>query len=431
MTTSPEPASARRRSAGAARSLRLKCLLALVATTLALLATEGALRIAGQTDADGNWFLLGRHIGPTQPPITEVRGKLAPYLESDDSRMIHDSHLGWSPRPGHTTHGGMYQYNRHGVRVGKISDSHDREADPARLRIALFGDSFTHCDNVPFRESWGAYLQQMLRQQGLDCEVINFGVSAYGMDQAYLRWKHLGAQFDPDMVLFGFQAENVNRNVNLLRGWYAIGSGIPFSKPRFILDADGGLELINVPTLPLTRIPEVMAEMQSWPLAEHEWFYTPGGPGGAWWSRSRLAMLVLESLGRSPADYGRGPMNDFHPDHEPARVTLRLLTQWDREVRGNGNRFVIVHLPTEADLNRRLSKRPLLYADLLEAVRDEFPVIDPEPRLLEAGQNEGLAPLFVRRHYSDTANRIIAAVLAEHPALRSEASPAARPVQNE
>ena len=67
------------------------------------------------------------------------------------------------------------------------------------------------------------------------------GFSAYAMDQAFLRWKTLGRKYSPDIVLFGFQAENVNRNVNMLRAFYVAGTGIPFSKPRFILSNEGRL----------------------------------------------------------------------------------------------------------------------------------------------------------------------------------------------
>ena len=90
---------------------------------------------------------------------------------------------------------------------------------------------------------------------------MNFGVGGYGMGQAFLRWLHLGAQFQPDIVIFGLQPENLKRNVNVFRQML-VPAGMPFSKPRFALIAQE-LTLLNAPTLPpeqLTAVFEDFAE---------------------------------------------------------------------------------------------------------------------------------------------------------------------------
>ena len=45
------------------------------------------------------------------------------------------------------------------------------------------------------------YLQHKLKDAGIRAEVLNFGVGAYGMDQAYLRWREQGKNFAPDIVI--------------------------------------------------------------------------------------------------------------------------------------------------------------------------------------------------------------------------------------
>ena len=51
-----------------------------------------------------------------------------------------------------------------------------------------------------------------------------FGVGAYGMDQAYLRWKKHGAKFHPHIVIFGFVAGNVQDNVNMVVAQAAVAA---------------------------------------------------------------------------------------------------------------------------------------------------------------------------------------------------------------
>ena len=79
--------------------------------------------------------------------------------------------------------------------------------------------------------------EMKLNQAGIRAEALNFGVSIYGMDQAFLRWQNAGRGYAPDIVIFGFQPENLNRNVNIFSTLY-YGWNI-FSKPRFVLTGGG------------------------------------------------------------------------------------------------------------------------------------------------------------------------------------------------
>ena len=57
--------------------------------------------------------------------------------------------------------------------------------------------------------------EMCIRDSGKATEIINLGVSGYGMDQAFLRWQKLGKKFKPDLVIFGLQMENVRRKALL------------------------------------------------------------------------------------------------------------------------------------------------------------------------------------------------------------------------
>lgn len=383
----------------------------LVGSTLAaLLVAELMVRAWGETDADGNFFFRGRRVGPVHPPVSQTRETLRQYRGSNTSRMIYDPLTGWKPRPDSTTHHGMYRYNSRGIRSAPTD--YALEPPEGVVRIALFGDSFTHGDDVPFEETWGFYLEQELQAAGVTAEVVNFGVSAYGMDQAFLRWQTLGRQFTPQLVLFGFQAENVGRNVNIFRALYAPGTGIPFTKPRFIFDGTGRIRLVNSPTLPLDEIPHVLAHLQTSELARYEWFYGPAAYREQFWHHSRLLTLGIDVFSGD----GSGPTPRsgrlFDMDGEPVRITVRLLQEFRQDAEQHGAEFYVVHLPKEDDVSRLLSGRPLLYRELLARLSEEQRVIDPAARLVSAARNTSLDRLF-QRHYSAAGNRVIAGVIAQ------------------
>ncbi len=68
------------------------------------------------------------------------------------------------------------------------------------LRIAAFGDSFVFCDGEPLPQTWEYYLENMVE----NLEVMNFGVSGYGLGQSYLRYLKDGLRYHPDIVLFNY-----------------------------------------------------------------------------------------------------------------------------------------------------------------------------------------------------------------------------------
>lgn len=386
---------------------------------VAFVCAEVAVRLMGETDADGNFFYKDKAVGAIRPPVEWVREQLQKYKDSDQTRMIYDPNTGWSPRPHVVTHKGMYRYDARGIRTS--GKEYTEKAKPGVLRIAIFGDSFAHGDDVPYEQSWGRLLEQKLNDGERRVEVINFGVSAYGMDQAFLRWRQLGKKFKPDIVLFGFQPENVNRNVNILRGFYVMHTGIPFSKPRFILNDGGKLEAVNIPALPPDDVPDVMAHMDDWKLAKYEWFYNPADFQRQWWQRSRFLSLLVDRITDATERTISQPEPTLTPGGEPAEVTRQLLREFRDEVKEQGGRFYVVHLPRKSDLARLDSGRSLTYKPLWDEIASEQQTIDPLTFLQRGVQRRGLDALFAapkHTHYSDGGGQIIAEVVSQR--LQSE-----------
>jgi len=97
---------------------------------------EGVIRLLGRTDADGSFVFRRTVLPPVRMP---------------------------APRPNARSQNGLYRYNSQSVRV-------EVEYAPVpvegTIRIALFGDSFIHGDEVPFEQTVGYFLEQQLRGAG-------------------------------------------------------------------------------------------------------------------------------------------------------------------------------------------------------------------------------------------------------------------------
>ncbi len=69
-----------------------------------------------------------------------------------------------------------------------------------KLRVAVFGDSFVFCDGEQEENTWPFILE---RSMG-NLEVLNFGVSGYGLGLSYLRYVNDALQFHPDVIVFNY-----------------------------------------------------------------------------------------------------------------------------------------------------------------------------------------------------------------------------------
>ncbi len=367
---------------------------------------ETAIRYWGLNDANGNFVFEDTTLKPYHLPVATTRKVIKEYLASSTSKLMYDPDLGWVPRPNSHSEDGLFHYNSQGIRSSSTPHEYSLAPQPGVLRIALFGDSYTQSDDVPFEHSWGFYLENELKERGLPAEVLNFGVSGYGMDQAFLRWRKSGQAFKPDVVIFGFDAENVNRNVNLIRAIYQPKTELPFAKPRFVLDGDT-LRLINVPVVPPEQLVETIENLEAWDLAKYEYFFNPRDYHDSFWFRSRLLAFGLS------LNAGQGTKRHLYSlNQEPAQLTLKIIQTFKQEVEAAGQKFMVIHLPRESNMATLLAGDTLEYADLLAEIGRTNTTIYPEQRLATEAQASSLEALF-KGHYSPHGNQVIAEVVAE------------------
>ena len=268
-----------------------------------------------------------------KPPRERVQVDYQDYLRRRDPE------LGW-PLPDQL---GGALYDRYGARPSPAFP----DATPETSGIALYGDSFTQSAN-PDAEAWGNVLAQLAGRP-----VSNYGQGGYGTDQAYLRWKRNTADRAP-IVLLGHVAEDILRNLTRERDlltyemWYAY-------KPRFVLDAAGGLELVPIPALTEEEHLRLLgAQGPQLPL-EHESFF-PGGPAGA----TRLSFPFTAALVRNFGDFrmrarwARRPIYaEFYEPGHPLRgleITREIFKAFAAGAKARGQQPLALLFPNREDV---------------------------------------------------------------------------------
>lgn len=115
--------------------------------------------------------------------------------DSHNSFYVPDAQLGYTLGKGKEYL--LYESNLQGLRAQR---EYGYFPDEDTLRVAVFGDSFVFCDGEPYQNTWPHILEASVENM----EVLNFGVSGYGLVQSVLRYLKDGLQFNPDVILFNY-----------------------------------------------------------------------------------------------------------------------------------------------------------------------------------------------------------------------------------
>jgi hypothetical protein len=148
-----------------------------------------------------------------------------------------DAELGWVPR-------GDAQAKNTILDDGTRSNGNGEVRDASKPILAV-GDSFTFGTDVSDWETWPAQLEEL---SGI--RVINAGVVAYDMDQAFLRARRLLRRYRFSTVIFGFIPDDVR--YSQMWGWV---------KPYFDFK-DGQLTLENVPIPPPSKKSDLLIALE-------------------------------------------------------------------------------------------------------------------------------------------------------------------------
>ena len=392
-------------------------------------------------DEDGQRWQGRTRLLPWRFPMQQIHDRLA-ALDKGESLFLIDSDLGWRPRPGASSLDGKVNIDESGMRQN-TNPAPPPEDTATALRIVTIGDSFTFGDEVSDAETWPAQLERILRADGVPARVFNLGTNAYGIDQALLRLVRDGIPLRPDIVVLGLQPENLMRNVNIVRPIFFPDTGLPLSKPRFVL-ADGELRLRNQPTLSPDEILKFLEDPESHDLAPDETWLDERYEE-SFWRQSALLSLLAQRLAatgvhRSDPHSGSSQRTSAIDRREAEMLQLgtALLAKFAAEVEAIGARPLLVYLPRRAELEAQLAGTELWYGPWLEQVAAERANDGPRADLPDPANHPGETQLEIvrpeagmtvvtdelfapRGHYSARQNlRVAQAIsLALQPSLRN------------
>ncbi len=405
--------------------MKQKLLLLLSSMFFIFVFAEVTFTILVDEDLDGNLSYNYVHLKPYQLPILETKKKIDKLIkhklpdsllenytnnnfkrEYFNVRLLPDSLLGWLPNPYYKSSDKLYIYNKDGIRSSNILKDYSKKK---KLRIAIFGDSYSHGDEVKFENTIGYYLQKFLSNKNIDAEVINFAVSGYGMDQALLRWELVKEKFQIDIVILGVQFENAKRHINLLRPFYYYTTEIPYSKPRFVIQGNQ-LQLISNPIRDIAETVGIIEHFSNWDFSKFEGFYSEANYNPSFCYYSKTISFVGSAISQI-----FGEIDFYTPQSESYKVTYKIFEKFKNSVEQNNKLFIPIHLPVKNDFDFLTQQfldiaynKQFIYDDLFEVLKQKTEFVETYNVLNKWSSKNSINGLFVKRHYSSTANRIIA-----------------------
>lgn len=285
--------------------------------------------------------------------------------------------LGWIPTPSQSTPG--YPSSRSWTSNADASSirSNGRSISTANRPILAVGDSFTFGDEVEDGETWAAHLEEILNKR-----VLNAGVGAYGIDQAFLRAELLLDEYDPDVVILAFISEDINRTEY---SYYPYGRGW---KPYFEYE-NGFLVLRNVP-VPQEPAPTGSRSFQSLHRAL---------------GYSCLADVVL---GRIARRWWQNLPVDERIHQNGDNVSVDLFVRLDGLTKARSGQFIAIALAANGHIggNARLP-------NVIKRAREKgVTVLDLSTEMLKVPPDQFQNLFLPGGHYSPAMNRSIAEHIA-------------------
>lgn len=347
-------------------------------------------------------LLTARHL--------EILDRFEALEQAGENFDRYDPVLGWSIRPNSRTieDGTPYESNDIGVRAER---TYALEPPPGVTRIAVFGPSFAHADDVALHDSW-PYLLEHSRP---DLEVMNWGVGGYGTDQALLRYVAQGTAYPPHVVLIAYEEDNLRRNVNRYRPFVHAQTGLPLTKPVYVPDGDGLRLLDN----PFATLADLRAAATGDPqrflnlTCEHDFFcvrerYQPHSLD--WLSAYRLLRtLAFDVTYRGTLPY-LTTWVDSYADPQITEVTVRLLETFVRTARENGATPVVLFFAYRPTFEDAAAGRPIVYQAIVDRLRSSgVHTLDLTPEFVaaNAGSEDFTGYFAPGGHYNEAGNRVV------------------------
>lgn len=346
-----------------------------------------------------------RLTAPVKFTLSQAQRDSIPGLISGNGAVKYDQTTGWAnPEQDHI----------------RSNREHSLTPEPGHLRVAVFGDSFTHGDEVKPEEAF----PEVLNTLDARIDSLNFGVSRFGLDQAYLTYMEYGRPFKPDIVLICFMPENILRQVNVFNPFYAQGDTLPVTKPRFVLEGEK-LKLIPNPFQTATGYRALLDDEKETlvKLGENDFFFLNYKWTDTWelTPAMRLFQHVLYTAKRKMRLKQIMTRWGYRDDSEALRLTMKIMEAFSSAVKEQGSRPVIVIVPRYQDLWAYVARGKKYYDPLLNQLeKRKLDYLDGHEAFSSYLKNSMTAQEFddfkkkffnPGEHYSPEGNKVFAGFL--------------------
>lgn len=391
----------------------MKISLALLYCIFILLLSEGASRFS---------IHIINNIYNKEITLTDQdREAILSLITGGNNYIAYDPDLGWVL--GRNVKAELYESNNLGVRSTR--EYSPQSLQVATKRILAFGDSFTHSDDVPNKDAWTTILES----ENKNLEVLNYGVPAYGIDQAYLRFQKESAGVLANIVLIGMMSENVYRHINTFRKFYQRVGGFPLGKPRFI--ENGSLSVSLLPNWfgSAEKYHELLTDSSATlrEVGSHDFYYNNKPPAqDCGLLKFPCAFKIIGWFLRDKIDRGqKDPLSGFlHYDmtSEAPRLTVKIIRSFADAVTAKNMRPIVVIFPNKTDYYQYKITGLKNYTPLLKtSIESGIESWDAMEAFIDSSHLVPYEEVFTKSsgHYSDKGNHLIAKWMAKKLNLKN------------
>jgi hypothetical protein len=316
--------------------------------------------------------------------------------------LVPDRELGWSIKPNGSS--GAWTATAEGLR-GAPGRATSASVPAGKIRVSVYGDSFTHGDGVALEDTWVEQLERLRP----DVEVLNFGVPAYATDQAFLRFRRDGRRFAAHVHILCIWPEDLVRNLSVARFYLAPGGNLSSSKPRFVPGPGGALVLVNSPVLSREEFLDSLLQKRVAPVLALDYWYRE--------DEQRFPLYYhLHSLRAALSvhnAYQRRATRErlyFDREGEALQLAAAIAEAFRDEVQALGARAYVALIPMR-ELVQAQASGAFPLAALLRSRAIE--VLDLAPAFASRASEAGIGALFLPDgHLTALGNRLIAEQLA-------------------
>lgn len=391
------------------RHFVLTVIMNVVTVTIIILAGEISVRIFSVRQSDGVFFgntrLLPRQWSGVVEHLREIQEtSLVPDSENNSHNSLRNSFighwivpdelLGWTVSANRRTHDGSYSSGPDGIRTTQTGEA--LTTLPSTIRIAAIGDSYTMGFGVRHEDTW---VHQLNKALGTQHQVLNFGVSGYGIGQVYLRYLRDVRPWHPDIVIFGVIEHDFFRTMAVYP-FLSFSWDWPFEKPRFIIEKDR-LKLLNTPLLNPAQIISTKS-VRELPWLAYEPNFNPKDWEVYWYHSSYLVRFLLSR-------FPRYPLSTLEAAEDAMKnLNIAILRQFLSEASAQSSIPILVYFPSmQREFESSRPIRTLVQRTLLDA---GIEYVDLTDCISKISPTQRFGPI-ARTHYSPQSNFKVAQCL--------------------